>query len=168
MTYGGIDGAEGNRRQEDTPGVQIVATFGPAGSTGKRMEPLEENFLTVACTAGNHPDARHAAGRHPRLGALLAELRAGLEALYGTRLKRLVLYGSQARGEARAGSDVDVLVVLEGPVHTGEEIRRTSNLVARLSLKHEVVLSRLFKSETAFAHERSPLLLNVRREGVAV
>ncbi len=109
-----------------------------------------------------------ATGRHPLLGSLLTELRTGLEALYGARLARLILYGSQARREARPGSDIDVLVVLKGPLRTGEEIRRTSDLVARLSLKHEVAISRLFKSEAAFERERSPLLLNVRKEGMAV
>jgi uncharacterized protein len=55
-----------------------------------------------------------------KLATILAELRRHLEALYGPRLVHLVLYGSQARGDAEPSSDIDVLVVLQGPVDSGE------------------------------------------------
>ena len=50
------------------------------------------------------------------VGTILAELRRRFDALYGERLLRMVLYGSQARGDAEPGSDIDVLVVLAGHV----------------------------------------------------
>ena len=103
-----------------------------------------------------------------RLQNLLAELRRRFEALYGPRLVRLVLFGSQSRGEADPGSDIDVLVVLEGPVRPGEEIRRSLNGVAELSLENNVVLSCVFVSRDRFENELSPLLINVRREGIPV
>jgi predicted nucleotidyltransferase len=81
-----------------------------------------------------------------KVRSIVKELRHRLEALYGPRLVRLVLYGSQARGDAEPGSDIDVLVVLQGPVSPGEEIARTSDIIASLSLAHGVVLSRAFVS----------------------
>ena len=104
----------------------------------------------------------------PTLKAILSELRRGLEDLYGQRLTRMVLYGSQARGDAGAGSDIDVLVVLRGEVSPCREIAQTSELVAELSLRHDVVIVPAFVSEDQYQRERSPLLLNVRREGVLV
>ena len=104
----------------------------------------------------------------PPVRTILAELRQALEALYGPRLLHMVLYGSQARGEAVEGSDIDVLVVLEGPVSPGEEISRTGTLVADLSLEHDVVVSCLFASAERYAEERSPWLMNIRREGITV
>lgn len=103
-----------------------------------------------------------------QLQSLLKELRSRFEALYGPRLVRLMLYGSQARGDAEPGSDIDVLVILEGPVRPGEEIRRTIDDVARLSLENNVVFSCVFVSRDRFESELSPLLINVRREGVPV
>lgn len=90
------------------------------------------------------------------------------EGLYGRRLTGLMLYGSQARGDAEPGSDIDVLVILEGAVRPGEEIRRTINDVAGLSLENNVVFSCVFVSRDRFESELSPLLINVRREGVPV
>src|SRR6185312_1251328 len=43
---------------------------------------------------------------------VLARFRAALDALYGDRLERAVLFGSRARGDARPDSDYDVAVFL--------------------------------------------------------
>ena len=103
-----------------------------------------------------------------KLNNILAELRSQLEELYGSRLVHLVLYGSQARGDALPGSDVDVLVVLAGPVEPAAEIERVSPITAALSLEHDIVISCVYVSEARYIQENSPLLLNIRREGIAV
>jgi predicted nucleotidyltransferase len=102
------------------------------------------------------------------LETILAEARRHLEPLYGERLARLVLFGSHARGDAIPGSDIDLLVVLHGPVDPGKEIARVSKVTAPLSLKYDAVISCTFVSDDRYSTEQSPLLLNVRREGVAV
>ena len=79
-----------------------------------------------------------------------------------------VMYGSQARGDAVPGSDVDVLVVLSGSVDPEAEIERATPITAALSLEYDIVISCLYVSEERYAQEKSPLLLNVRREGVVV
>jgi uncharacterized protein len=96
------------------------------------------------------------------------ECRQGLERLYGSRLVGLVLFGSRARGDARADSDIDLLVILRPPVRSGEEILRTGPLLQELCLRHEVLVSCLFPTEDEYANRQSPLLMNVRREGVPV
>jgi predicted nucleotidyltransferase len=103
-----------------------------------------------------------------RLSTILNELRQALESIYRERLEQVILYGSQVRGDAQLGSDIDVLIVLNGDVSLGEEIRRTSGVVSQLSLKYDVVISCLFMPTERYVHEQSPLLRNVRREGVAV
>ena len=102
------------------------------------------------------------------LKPILAELRRHLAELYGERLVDVILFGSQARGDAVEGSDIDVLIVLKGQVYPGLEIDRTGNFVAKLSLEHDVLISTVFVSETEFAFSQMPLLLNVRREGIYV
>ena len=80
----------------------------------------------------------------------------------------MVLFGSQARGAAEGDSDIDVLVVLEVPVREGDEILRVGPITAAISLEHGVVISCAFISTDRFERERSPLMINVRREGVRV
>jgi predicted nucleotidyltransferase len=103
-----------------------------------------------------------------KVKTILAELRRRLQALYGPRLVKMILYGSQARGDAEPGSDIDVLVVLEGPVNPCEEIHRTSDDVWQLSYEHEVTICRVFMDEHHFSTRNGPLLRNIRREGVAL
>lgn len=102
------------------------------------------------------------------IAQILAELRSGLEELYGNRLERLILFGSQARGDATSNSDIDVLVVLSGEVYPVEEIRRTSRMVADLSLRTDTDLGVAFISAERYLTERSPFVLNVQREGIAI
>jgi predicted nucleotidyltransferase len=105
---------------------------------------------------------------NPRLRSILTELRTRFETLYGDRLVRLVLYGSQARGDAEPDSDIDVLVVLKGEVAPGQEIERTGDIVSEISLAYQTVVSCVFVSAERYDSEWTPLLSNVRREGVLV
>ncbi len=102
------------------------------------------------------------------LKTVLNELRRCLGELYGPRLERMFLYGSQARGEAGPESDVDVMVVLKGSVSPGTEIAWTGDVVASLSLENDLVISCTFVSADRFRRERTPLLLNVHREGISL
>jgi len=100
--------------------------------------------------------------------SLLSELRTALETLYGERLVQLVLYGSQVRGDTHAESDVDVLVVLEGPVEPGREIRRMRDVRTRFGLRYEQALSLLPVSEAEYQNESSTWLANARRDGKVI
>jgi len=104
----------------------------------------------------------------PRLRTILTELRRELESLYGDRLVKLVLFGSQARGDSESGSDIDVLVVLEGPVQPSQEVHRASPLTAAISLKHDVVISCVYASAERYETSQGPLLTNVQAEGIPV
>ncbi|MEK0178619.1 MAG: nucleotidyltransferase domain-containing protein [Oscillatoriales cyanobacterium] len=102
------------------------------------------------------------------LPEILAELRHYFHNLYGERLVQLILYASQARGDAKPDSDIDILVVLDGQVHAGKEIASTSEFIAALCLDRTVVISSAFASSIRFQEEKSPFFLNVRREGVLI
>ena len=100
--------------------------------------------------------------------SVLIELRGRFEEIYGQRLAEVILYGSQARGEAAEGSDLDILIVLRGPVNPGEEIERCGEMTAEVSLRLGMVVSCVFMSEDDFSRRQGPFLRNVRREGVTV
>lgn len=104
----------------------------------------------------------------PEIKPILEELRREFEAIYGERLVKIILFGSHARGEAELDSDIDVLVVLRGPVDDWEEGDRTSEAIADICLRYGVLIERFFVSEEEFAQASVSLVRNVRREGVAV
>mgnify|MGYP001306933263 CR=1 FL=1 len=85
---------------------------------------------------------------------------------YGDRLDRLILFGSQARGETNLDSDVDLLIVLHDPVIISQEMQKTSLFIANFCLENNLVISRIFLPKLRFENENSPLLRNIRREGI--
>jgi predicted nucleotidyltransferase len=104
---------------------------------------------------------------NPKIHKLLGELKADLRSLYGNRLSGVYLYGSHARGEDSQESDVDVLVVLDTLLSYAAEVDRTGAVIAALSLKYSVSISRVFVSRHDWLQAQSPFLLNAREEAIA-
>lgn len=63
---------------------------------------------------------------------------------------------------------MDVLVVLDGPVEPGQEIRRMGKVRTRMGLQHEQALSLLPVSEEDYQDPSAGWLENIRREGQSV
>ncbi len=104
----------------------------------------------------------------PHVRAALAEAKARLEAMYGERLDRLVLYGSHARGDAHADSDVDLLVVLHGEVNALAEIRRLALFSLEVLGRHGALLSVHPLARRGYDDGTRSFTNTVRAEGVAL
>jgi Nucleotidyltransferase domain. len=102
-----------------------------------------------------------------RIQGLLARLRAELEQVYAARLRGVYLYGSYARGEEDAESDVDVIIVLDRVDGYLDEVRRTSALISALSLESGLSISRVLVPEHDWIERDSPFLANARMEAIA-
>ncbi|MBI2320660.1 MAG: nucleotidyltransferase domain-containing protein [Chloroflexi bacterium] len=102
----------------------------------------------------------------PEVRAALAELKDAFVRLYGERLRGLYLYGSYARGTFNEGSDLDVLVAIDGDVHPVEEIGRYNEVVSDICLRHDVLIATYPVPERWLGERKDPLFANVRREGI--
>lgn len=91
-----------------------------------------------------------------------------LEVLYGESAPRLIVYGSEAREEARRDSDVDLLLIYPHAVNRGEEIRRLAPLLADLNLAHGLLISVIPVAEVEYQMATGPFWNNIRREGVDI
>lgn len=94
------------------------------------------------------------------------KLEQSLRNLYGGRFRGLLLYGSYARGDAREGSDVDLLLLLDGPVDPVHEILHLEDVKWPLSLEYDVVLSVMPVSFQDFQRAETLFLSVVREEAV--
>jgi predicted nucleotidyltransferase len=100
---------------------------------------------------------------------IIREFKRRITELYGQRLKKFVLLGSYARGQANyEHSDIDLVVVLADAVDPCAEIERMADIFTDLNLEHDVLIAVYPVSEGDFKKIKSPLLMNVRKEGIAV
>jgi len=100
--------------------------------------------------------------------SILEEAKLRLKEFYGNRLKGIVLYGSYARGDATDGSDIDLIVLLEGMNDPVEEIYKCSNAFGDLELTYDTLISVLPLDVNEFRERRLPVIFNAKREGVAI
>ncbi len=112
-----------------------------------------------------HPLSEHLAGLFRAETSSLADIgRAFANALPKQGIEAVVLFGSVARGEATARSDVDVLVVVDGPARAAA-VRDTA---AAMLDRHDVNLSPLVLSSAEVARRLAafdPLLETIAAEG---
>jgi uncharacterized protein len=103
-----------------------------------------------------------------RANPILARFRAALDEMYGAQLERVVLFGSQARGDARPDSDYDVAVFLNGSEKTFNRWAELDKLAAlRVKFLDETGAFFDAKPYPAMAYwERSLVMHEVRREGL--
>jgi uncharacterized protein len=99
---------------------------------------------------------------------MLRQIKTRLKRAFGPRLQGVMLYGSEARRQAEDDSDIDLLVLLAGPVDEGDDswscIRALYPLVLELERPIHAKPTDVHAYETA----DMPLYQNVKREGVLV
>ena len=97
---------------------------------------------------------------------LLAAIKQRLVTAHGRRLRAVVLYGSEARGEARPDSDIDVLVLLDGPLDYGSDLRANINALYDLVLALERPIDAKPVDVAAYEAAEYPLYRHAKAEGV--
>ncbi len=103
-----------------------------------------------------------------RNARILRNCRKALESLYRERLQGLILYGSTARGTNLPESDIDLLVLLDGPVNVALEIRRIWDVLYPVQLESEWLFSVLPADAEAYRKGEYALYRTVIGEGIPV
>lgn len=99
---------------------------------------------------------------------IIQQCKETLARQYGKRLKGVILYGSTARGQSAPESDIDLLVLLEGPMDYFVELRRLVDVLYPTQLESVQLISAKPVSFKDFESGTVSLYRNARREGVAV
>jgi len=98
---------------------------------------------------------------------LLRRAKAALTDAYGPRLRGLILYGSEARGTAEPDSDIDLLVLLEGPV-TWEDSKKSIRVLYPLVLELGRPIHAVEVDPAEYEAQEWPLYRMVRKDGIPV
>lgn len=105
------------------------------------------------------------------LQTVLGRVREESEYIYGSKLDRIILYGSYAREDNTEESDIDIMILLNCERDEVESLRdKTYEMANNISLDEDVFLSILLRDKKHFQENQDflPFYRNVMKDGVAV
>ena len=94
------------------------------------------------------------------------QIRTRLEDAFRGRLQGVLLYGSEARNEAREGSDLDLMVLLDGPVLLGRDLETIVEALYPVQLEIEAPIHTTPVSSKVFEAGEYGLYRSARQDGV--
>lgn len=96
---------------------------------------------------------------------VLARFRKTLHEIYGSRIDRVVLFGSRARGDGGPDSDYDVAVFLHDMTDRFAELNRLADIGTEICNETgEFVHAMPYRAGSYV--ERTPLMLGIRTDGI--
>jgi len=99
---------------------------------------------------------------------LLKEIKVRLQRTHGDRLQGVVLFGSAARSEVSEDSDIDVLVLLKGPIKLGRDLQRNIDALYPLSLEIGCPISAKPVDGRHYDEYDCPLFDSAKKEGIQI
>jgi len=108
---------------------------------------------------------------NPVINDITKELSRNTQDILGDRLRKIILFGSYARGDYEEYSDLDIMVLAdfdENELKTLE--RKLGRISSQASLDYDITVSLLLNNESLFMSRLhiSPFYRNVLSEGVEV
>ncbi len=99
---------------------------------------------------------------------ILESLKKYLQTEYKSNLVQVILFGSQARGEAKLDSDIDILIVLKNDFDYYQEIKKISPFVSELCLEHNQLIACCFTALQQWQTENNAFYCNIHAEGITL
>lgn len=104
-----------------------------------------------------------------RLYGILKNYVEDIHGLYGEKLKRVILYGSYARGDFRPNSDIDIMILVDlDEQEIMERGRRLSEVTFEYDFAHGLAIMPMVKNIDHFNKwlRSYPFYYNIKKEGV--
>jgi len=92
-----------------------------------------------------------------------------IQKIYGDHLRKIILYGSYARGDFRPDSDIDIMILLDiSDLELKEYSQLLSYMTYDFNLDNDINIKPIAKSEEHFNKwiVNYPFYANIHREGV--
>lgn len=91
--------------------------------------------------------------------------------IYGSHLRKVILYGSYARGDFHPDSDIDIMILLDiTDLDLKEYGTKLSYMTFDFNLDHDLDIKPIAKNEEHFKKwlDNYPFYANINREGVVL
>lgn len=82
-------------------------------------------------------------------------------------IKKIILYGSKARGDFYEESDIDLLFITDSPVSRSLKYE-ISDIIYNHELANDIVVSAILIPESEFTDKVNPFINKVKREGMVI
>lgn len=102
---------------------------------------------------------------------LLEQYVSEIKKIYGSHLKKVILYGSYARGDFKADSDIDIMILLDlSDMGLKKYSQKLSYMTYDFNMDHDLDIRPFAKSEEHFKKWRVnyPFYANVSKEGIVL
>ena len=99
----------------------------------------------------------------------LEKLIKGVQEIFGDKAKKVILYGSYARGDFNKHSDVDIMILTDIPEEDMFKYKdKIWDYVYDIDLEYDILISVLVKNIKTFNDwiDYMPFYMNVQKEGV--
>lgn len=102
------------------------------------------------------------------IGEVLKEVKEILKEIFGNRLKRIILFGSHARGEAVEGSDIDLMILLKDMTDPIAELEKCFEEIHQLDYSYDILISIIPIDTDQYETRRLPIIRAAKKEGIVV
>ncbi len=105
------------------------------------------------------------------LSCLLERYKEAVSQILGERLKRIILYGSYARGDFKQDSDMDIMILADiQPEEISNLADRIYDITYDFEGKYEMEINPSIQSIQVYEQWKGvyPFFMNIEKDGVAV
>ena len=102
---------------------------------------------------------------------LLERYKEAVSQILGERLKRIILYGSYARGDFKQDSDMDIMILADiQPEEISNLADRIYDITYDFEVKYEMEINPSIQSIQVYEQWKGvyPFFMNIEKDGVAV
>ncbi len=99
---------------------------------------------------------------------ILKKLKNFIVKNYGNKVKKVILYGSYAKGNPKEDSDIDIMVVVDNSVNSYKIEEELNEILFDILIEYRKLVSLLVVNEGLFQNYKSPLFSNIKEEGIVV